>query len=88
LLSILQLLANLVQVGHCGEFVQSNSTILRVVLVFAALETSKQGGCLVVLFGLGLAVRLVNGNSLLLVDRSLLRSSLGSNFGLGLGDFG
>jgi hypothetical protein len=76
LLSILQLLANLLHVGHSGKLVQGNAVVLGVVLIVAALETSKQGSSLVILLGLGLTVCLVGQSNLLLLN-SRLRASLG-----------
>jgi hypothetical protein len=81
LLSILQLLANLLHVGHGRELVQSNAVILRVVLIVTALEASKQSSSLIVLLGLSLTVRLVGERNFLLLN-SRLRGSLG----LGLRD--
>jgi hypothetical protein len=52
---------------------------LGVVLIVAALETSKQGSSLVILLSLGLTVCLVGQSDLL-----LLNSRLGASLGLGL----
>jgi hypothetical protein len=81
LLSILQLLANLLHVGHSRKLIQGNAVVLGVVLVIAALETSKQGSSLVILLSLGLTVCLVGKSNFLLFNRSL-----GAGLGLGLRD--
>lgn len=64
LLGLLQLLANLLHVRHGGELLQGDTIILRVVLVFAALESSKKGSSLVILLGLNLLFRFVGDNLL------------------------
>jgi hypothetical protein len=76
LLSILQLLADLLHVGHSRELVQGNAVVLRVVLIVATLEASKQGSSLVILLGLGLTICLVGESNFLLLN-SRLRGSLG-----------
>ena len=79
LLSILQLLANLLHVGHSRKLVQGNAVVLRIVLIVAALEASKQGSGLIILLSLGLTVCLVGESNFL-----LLNSRLGGSLGLGL----
>lgn len=81
LLSILQLLANLLHVGHSRKLVQGNAVVLRVVLIIAALEASKQGSSLVILLSLGLTVCLVGESNFLLFN-----SSLRAGLSLGLRD--
>jgi hypothetical protein len=72
LLSILHLFADLLDVGHSGNLIQSNAIVfLRVVLVVAALEACEQGSSLVILFGLGFAVCLVGDGNLLLFNSNL-----------------
>lgn len=79
LLSILQLLLDLLHVGHSRKLVQGNAVVLWVVLIVAALEASKQSSSLVILLGLSLAVCLVGESNFL-----LLNSRLGGSLGLGL----
>jgi len=79
LLGILQLLANLLHVGHSRKLVQGNAVVLWVVLIVAALKASKQGSGLIILLSLGLAVCLVGESDFLLLNRRL-----GGSFGFGL----